>query len=348
MIEKGESIINIILWIWSHFPIISLSDDDNFATLEWKKIRLKQAHLRISLLNLMFGDRILYLITYDIKERKLKFAHLLCLEKMEGILLTDESIEDIQNRFRNHICLLNGSDLEIEKEALGYHIQNEEQRISTSMDKLNIYATIILTVLPLILAILDIEKIFTLPLPLLVGVVLLIYALLNICAYVFRVIKIRDIKKSSFRDLRESQDKEKEILVQYQYDWQQLKYKAQLFVSFVLNLQEWVVAILVLSIFVSIGVSFKNVSSDTQVENYDLVNTVCLKEIDEAYSESSIIWAELISDIEQKKCGQVIFISHEDADMSFLNKLNKYKALSIKIVEDKTLEKGKLKIIQEE
>lgn len=111
MIEKGESIINIILWIWSHFPIISLSDDDNFATLEWKKIRLKQAHLRISLLNLMFGDRILYLITYDIKERKLKFAHLLCLEKMEGILLTDESIEDIQNRFRNHICLLNGSDL---------------------------------------------------------------------------------------------------------------------------------------------------------------------------------------------------------------------------------------------
>lgn len=348
MINKGDGIINIILWIWSHLPIFSLSDDDNFATLEWKKIRLRQAHLRISLLNLMFGDRILYVITYDIKQRKLKLAQLLCLEKMEGILLTDENIEGIQNRFRNHIQSLNGEELEIEKEALSYHIQNEEQRISTSMDKLNIYATIILTVLPLFLAILDLKKVFSLPLSLLVGVILLIYALLNICAYVFRVIKIRGIEKSSFRDLRESQNKEKEILVQYQYDWQQLKYKAQLFVSFVLNLQEWVVAILVLAIFISIGVSFESVSSDTKVGNYDLVNTLRLEEIDEPYSESAIIWAELISDIEQKKCGQVFLILRESTDVSFLNKLNKYKSLSIKIVEDKTLEKGELKIIQEE
>ena len=72
-------------------------------------------------------------------------------------------------------------------------------------------------------------------------------------------------------------------------------------------MQEWVVAILVLAIFISIGVSFESVSSDTKVGNYDLVNTLRLEEIDEPYSESAIIWAELISDIEQKKCGQVFF-----------------------------------------
>ena len=42
------------------------------------------------------------------------------------------------------------------------------------------------------------------------------------------------------------------------------------------------------------------------------------------------------------------FLLRESTDVSFLNKLNKYKSLSIKIVEDKTLEKGELKIIQEE
>lgn len=326
-----------------------LSDDNNFATLEWKNLKDKEFHLRISLLNLMMGDYILYLFTFDIRKRRLKLMHVLCLEDMDGILLTDEKIDEIQNRFKNHIQNLTEKELEIEKEALCYRIQNEEQRIDTSIDKLNIYATIILTVLPLVLAILDLKKIFTLSLPILIGVILIIYSLLNICAFIFRTIKVRGIKKSTFKDLRTSQEKDKEIILQYQYDWQQLKYKAQLFVSFVLNLQEWVVSILILSIFVSFGISFEhNREVQVNIANYNIVSTVNLGEIDEPYSASAVEWAELIYNIEQKQCGQIIFILNGDEDRSFfIDQLKKYNELDIKIVRDKTLEKGQLKIIQE-
>lgn len=325
-----------------------MSDDDNFATLEYKNLKSKNVQLRISLLNLMLGDYILYIVTFDIKKRKLELMHVLCLENIDGILLTDEKIGGIQDRYKRHIQDLSEKELEIEKEALCYHIQNEEQRINTSIDKLNIYATIILTVLPLVLAILDLKKILTLSLPLLIGVILIIYSLLNICAYIFRTIKVRGIMKSSFSDLRYSKEKDKEIILQYQYDWQQLKYKAQLFVSFVLNLQEWVVLILILSLLVSFGISFDNTNREIQVDiaDYNIVTTINRDEIDEPYSDSAVEWAELINNIEQKQCGQVILILGDD-DTSFIDKLERYNELDIKIVRDETMEKGQIKIIEE-
>ncbi len=342
--------LNIALWVWSHFPLLCLSDDDNFATLEYKNLKSKNAKLRISLLNIMLGDYILYIVTFDIKKRKLELIHILCLENIDGILLTDEKIDGIQDRYRVHIQDLSESELEIEKEALCYRIQNEEQRINTSIDKLNIYATIILTVLPLVLAILDLKKVLTLSFPLLVGVILIIYSLFNICIYLFRTIKVRGIMKSSFSDLRSSKEKDKEIILQYQYDWQQLKYKAQLFVSFVLNLQEWVVLILILSLFVSFGISFEYIDNEIPVDNakYNLVTTVNKDKIDEPYSVSAIEWGKLILNIEQKQLGQVIFILSNDEDLSFIDKLEKYSELDIRIVRDKTIEKGQIKIIEGE
>lgn len=326
-----------------------MSDDDNFATLRFENLKLKNVQLRISLLNLMLGDHILYVVTFNIKKRKLELMHVLCLENIDGILLTDEKIDGIRDKYKLHIQNLSEKDLEIEKEALCYHIQNEEQRINASIDKLNIYTTIILTVLPLVLALLDLKKISTLSLPLLLGVILIIYSLFNICAYIFRAIKVRGIMKSSFSDLRSSKEKDKEIILQYQYDWQQLKYKAQLFVSFVLNLQEWVVLIFILSVLVSFGVSFKNTNREIQVDivDYNIVATINRDEIDKPYSDSAVEWGELINNIEQRQCGQVIFILGDDEDASFLDKLGKYNELDIKIVRDETMEKGQIKIIEE-
>ena len=57
--------------------------------------------------------------------------------------------------------------------------------------------------------------------------------------------------------------------MQYQYDWQQLKYKAQLFVSFVLNLQEWVVVLLILTV----GISFRVSVQDDSIASVDIKNT---------------------------------------------------------------------------
>lgn len=134
--EIIKEVINIFLWIWSHCPVICLSDDDYFSTLKFNNIR--NAHLRFSILNIMLGDSIIYVFSYDIKERKFSFIKILRLTDIDGNILEDEKIDQIQNRFRIHIAELSDDDLEIEKEKLLYHIENEimSESVSESMSEL--------------------------------------------------------------------------------------------------------------------------------------------------------------------------------------------------------------------
>lgn len=295
----------------------------------------------------MFGDVILYFITYDIKLKKVAFSKILRLQDMEGIILKEEKINGIQERFKQHVEELCEEDLAVEKEKLCYLIQNEEQRISSSVDKINIYASIILTVLPLVLAVVDLKGIITLPFPLLVSVILMVYSLINICAYVFKAIKVQKISKSSFSDLRSSQKKEKEILLQYQYDWQQLKYKAQLFVSYVLNLQEWVVLMLILAVSVSGGIALKEINSGKGIVNSDII-TLNIEKIDDPYSQDAAEWKEVLLEIERESCNHIVFIGNYNGVPSFINELEKYDNLKIELLQDPEMNKTQLKVILEE
>lgn len=299
----------------------------------------------------MFGDSALYFITFDIKEKKLTFVKILHLQDMDGIVLTEEKINDIQERFRQHIENLGDADLAVEKEKLCYLIQNEDQRISASVDKINIYATIILTVLPLVLTVIDLKAIIALPFLLIVGIVLMIYSLANICTYVFKAIKVQGISKSTFSDLRESQKKEKEILLQYQYDWQQLKYKAQLFVSYVLNLQEWVILILFLTVGVSIGVAFKDIGDNEILTNRmgnSEVITLNIDSVKEPYNQDAVEWKELLLDIEKESYKHIVFIGNYDKAPVFFNELDKYDDLEVDFLQDSQMDKEQIKIIREE
>lgn len=337
-----------MLWIWSHIPLFCLSDDENFATIEWKDLKNNKCHLRLSLINIMLGDSVLYLITFDIKVKKPAFAKILRLQDMEGIVLTEEHINGIQERFKQHIKDLGDGDLAVEKEKLCYLIQNEEQRISSSVDKINIYATIILTVLPLVLAVIDLKAIITLPFLLILGIVLMVYSLANICAYVFKAIKVQGISKSTFSDLRGSQEKDKEILLQYQYDWQQLKYKAQLFVSYVLNLQEWVILILVLTVGISIGIAFQDIRDNETPTNGmgdSEVITLNIGDVEETYNQDAVKWKELLLEIEKESCKHIIFIGNYDKMPVFFDELDKYDDLEIDFLQDSQMDKEQIKII---
>ena len=339
-------VINIIMWIWSHCPIICLSDDDNFATVEIKSIRT--AHLRFSVLNIMLGDSIIYILSYDIKEKTFSFVKVLHLIDINGNFLEDEKIEQIQGRFRTHIAELTDDDLEIEKEKLLYHIEREEERINTSIDKINIYATIILTVIPIVTALIDFGAVKELSVVLRSMIYIAAYGLLNICIFVFRTIKVRGIKKSSFSDLRRSVDRKKEIVVQYQYDWQQLKYKAQLFVSFVLNLQEWMVFILILTISISFGISVQKRSASKMVmkNTNSAVFTINEKEMDVPYSDGAVDWQTVVLDIEKKQCAHLIILINGNEVPEEVKEFTKYKDLQVEIIKDEYLEEDIFKLVE--
>lgn len=343
-----KDIINIILWIWSHFPILALSDDNNYATLDINRIKFE--NLRFSLFNIMLGDIVIYFITIDAVGKKLKLFYKLDLQQIPSYVLTEERIDEIQGRYRIHIAEISQEELAIEKESLVYRIQNEEHRLESSVGKVNIYTTIILTIIPLLLAFIDFNKILQLPLALKIIVGMIVYAVLNICIYTFRAIKVSSVYKSSFGDLRKSDTKEKEINVQYQYDWQQLKYKADLFVSFVLNIEEWAVAVLVLSLVAVLTISTLNLDNNRVAINTSTnVQTIHIDDLSNAYSDSSVSWQSIILDISKKNCNRLlIVVGEEKNELVIMEELERYIDLEIKIIHDAELNSGTIKIIKED
>lgn len=341
-----KKIIDLFLWIWSHCPIICLSGDNYFATVKFDNIR--NAHLRISILNIMLGDIIIYVLSYDIKERKISCIKILRLEDIKGNVLKNDQIEEIQNDFEIHLAKLSNDDLDIEKEKLLYHIGREKQRMRTSVDKINIYTIIVLPVIPIVMALIDFSLIKTFSIFLQVMICIAGYGLLNICLYIFKTIKVWGINQSSFSDLRKSSNRKKEIVMQYQYDWQQLKYKAQLFVSFVLNLQEWVVAVLILTIGILAVISMQDGSKDlcATKNTSSVVFTMNTEEFGIPYSNSTVNWKTVVLDIEKKQCGQIIILIHGNEVPTEIKELARYKDLQIEIITDRNLDKGKFKLIE--
>ncbi|MDY0236907.1 MAG: hypothetical protein RBR71_12850 [Gudongella sp.] len=342
-----KNIINIILWIWSHSPILALSEDDNYATLDIN--RIKDANLRFSLLNIMLGDIVIYFITMNFKDKKLKLFYILKLEQITSFVLTEEKIDAIQERYRQHIEKTSQEDLAIEKESLIYHIQNQEQRINSSIEKMNIYTTIILTIIPLLLVFMDFNVILKLPIFLKIIVGIIVYGVLNICIYIFRAIKVKSISKSSFGDLRKSTDKEKKINLQYQYDWQQLKYKADLFVSFILNVQEWIILVLILSLATSFTISGLNLDNgNVEITTSTKVQTIYIDELDDDYSNSSLKWQSIALDRSKENCNKLLIIVEEKSkEISIVEGLDNYKNLEVIVIHDAELQDGIKKIIKE-
>lgn len=203
----------------------------------------------------------------------------------------------------------------------------------------------------MVLAVIDLKRIITLPFLLVLGIFFMVYSLVNICAYVFKAIKVQGIRKSTFSDLRASQKKDKEILVQYQYDWQQLKTKAQLFVSYVLNLQEWIILVLSLAVVVSMGIAIKgtcgNELSINGIKNSEVI-TLNIYNVDEPYNQDAIKWKELLLDTEKESYKRIVFIGNCDEMPTFFNELDKYDDLEIDFLQDSQMDKEQIKIILEE
>ena len=331
----------------SHSPLFCLSDDDNFATIDFEKLKKKKYHLRFSIINIMLGDSILYLITFDIKKKKLYFSTVLNL----GTMITENHIDASPKKFKRHVKKLAYKDLAIEKEKLCYLIEIENQRIGSSVDKINMYATIILTVLPLVLAVIELKAITTFPFLLILGIVLMVYSLVNICVYVFKAIKVQGIRTSTLKDLCKRTKKDREILVQYKYDWEQLRCKAQLFVSYVLNLQEWVILIMVLIVGISIGITCQDISKTkipTNVMVKSEVITLNIADVEEAHNQDAVKWKELLLEIEKEKCKHIVFVGNYDKVPEFFNELDKYDDVKIDFLQDSHMNKEQIKIIMEE
>lgn len=345
-------VINKMLWLWSHFPIFSLSDDNNFATLSLDNDNEKK--LRFSIINLMLGDNIVYLITLNINERLFKCFHILKLSRLSNFEITDEKLSELESSYNQHMSSLQSEELNIEYTSLCNHVQYEENRISTSENKINMYITIMLTVIPLLVAIVDINLIKELSIMAKICVVIVFYTMLNICLYLFRIMKVKKFKLSKFSELKESSDKVKMQNWQMYFNWQNLTRKANLYVSYVLNVEEWIKFLAIFGVLLvgSFSVNQNWIYTQKNIQNQQTESYVCVVQVDEmndVYSESSQNWNIVLTDLSQNKFDNVIVLYKDDVDIDEIQiVLNEYDKQKIDYLKDTTLTSKSVKIIMED
>ncbi|MDE6952815.1 MAG: hypothetical protein K2P09_03280 [Erysipelotrichales bacterium] len=307
----GYLVLKKLLFLWSYSLFFSLTDDSNFGTVELDK-PLNEAigNLRISLINLMMGSVVFYFVTFDIKNKKFNFFKQLSLEKLFSI---DNQIAEIIERYNKHLEEKRDQCFDEERESLCYRIENEEKRIEKSNDKINIYTTVMLTVLPLLLAIVDIKEIFHLNTIKIILCIIILYVVINITLYIFQSIKIQSISKSCFSNLRSSENQKKELLLQYHYDWQFLRRKADLYVSYVKNIQYLIVWLLFWCSLLLLLFSLDSLKYGT-IDNYEGNKLINLNnsEFSDPYSKSSVELTELNLKIQKKEISKLIIIGKND------------------------------------
>lgn len=166
-----------------------------------------------------------------------------CEEELKNYLerVDNQYLED-EIKFENNLDQLDDkSSFEVLKESLRYRIQIEQSRINTAVNKATLYTSILLTVFVPILVSHEGVKAFVSSWFNVFLTVVASYSFLNTILYIYGNIKVQSVSYSTFENLTESDNKSKTIVLQYWKDWQELKRKANTLVSYILNLEKWII-----------------------------------------------------------------------------------------------------------
>ena len=358
-------IINLILLIASWLPAFSLTKDENYGEIEIDNsvaVRSQLKTWRLSLFQIMFGAYKLYILTlsrtYDDNTNKVlyhpKLFKLISLKK-----IFDKNDHHIEQIYNDYYMRLNNSTiieerLGKEKESLCYHIEYENSRIEKSDNKVNVYATIVLTLLPILLGISFDSILLLLKINLIYKAIFIIsaYFAMNIVLYLFQYIKVGKYNMSRFSTLKEEQDENltQRLVSQYYYDYQSLKNKANFFVSYVLNIQKWMEASLTLFIIAfsyhQIYMHFSNAPKRVDTSN-SIIYNMDVATLNDPYSKDSIQLTNIKKCVQMQDADMMIVIYNDQSDIGIIKSefLIFDSSFEIQYVNDNQLEPDDIKIL---
>lgn len=358
-------IINLILLIASWLPVFSLTEDEKYGELKIDNsiaVRSQLRTWRLSLFQIMLGAYKFYILTlsrtYDNNTNKVlyhpKLFKLISLKK-----IFDKNDHHIEQIYNDYYMRLNNSTiieerLGKEKESLCYHIEYENSRIEKSDNKVNVYATIVLTLLPILLGISFDSILLLLKVNLIYKAIFIIsaYFAMNIVLYLFQYIKVGKYNMSRFSTLKEEQDENltQRLVSQYYYDYQSLKNKANFFVSYVLNIQKWMEASLTLFIIAfsyhQIYMHFSNAPKRVDTSN-SIIYNMDVATLNDPYSKDSIQLTNIKKCVQMQDADMMIVIYNDQSDIGIIKSefLIFDSSFEIQYVNDNQLEPDDIKIL---
>ena len=240
MIKKG------MLFILSILPVFAVTDDSNFGTVE-----SNNKFWRFSLVQIMCGATKFYFISWKRNQSgKVEFHFVEKITIKQCYMAQRNQVQKLVEKYKKYLTTIDKNQILVEREDLCYHIGNEQERIETSNNKINTYTTIVLTVTPIVMAIVDWQELWIISIFSKIILCIIAYSLENIIIYVYGYLKVGSyvrygfseikIPESGKRKRKERFYKRNELLYS---DWQQLRIDASIRVSYVLNLERWVAVV---------------------------------------------------------------------------------------------------------
>lgn len=338
-------IVYYILTIWAHFPILALTDDEGFIMGR----DLKRMKLRFSLINILLGEVQIQFLSFLISggQKKINWIRVVRMSEMVNFKISNEKIAELEQNYRDHYNSLDVIDAGIEKDALLRRLSDAKFRIDISYSKINVYTSITLVVVPIIIPFIDWSSVKDLSGLEIVVLSFLIYAIINLCFWLFQSIRVRGFPTSTFKSLKESENKSQEQNWQIYFDWQQSNKKADMFVSFVSYIQEWIIGILIL-LLVFFALHTTSRPPDIQTHSSNQVYTIQSDSIDETYSISAINWSQVQSELQKERYSKILILYNVGDFDHIKYVLRKYEHQESIWILDQSLNYNELKIILEE
>lgn len=338
--------VNLLFNIWTYLPFLAITDELVFSVSE-KEIE-KSHKYYLSLINILFGEKKIQLVSVPIfqSDKKVIIFRVIQFSQMDRFKISEDKVKQLENDYKQHYDTLSENDKTIEKEELLRHLEEQESRIETSFNKINAFTTIIVAVIPILITLFDWSKLGTIDTVNKIVFAVLIYANINLCAWVFQANNVRGIEKSAFRDLKNSKEKSKEQNWQIYFDWQQIMKKADMYVSFVMYIKTWVLIVIFVSIIFFAVV--QNIRKTDNESMNDRVYTVETNLIEKTYDESAIRWNRLLAELQENEYKRVLVLYNDTDIIDIREKLEKFRCQKFVWITDNGLKEKEMKIILEE
>ena len=151
----------LFLFIWAYIPIFALTDDLSF--LAANKGAEKYEYY-FSIISILFGEKKIQFFSFPIKQpgKKMIWFRIKKLSDMDAFNLPIVKAKKLEKSYKKHYDKLSTDiDKDIEKEALLRHLSDEQSRVDVSYNKMNAFTTYIVALIPIAIALLNWNKIFS-------------------------------------------------------------------------------------------------------------------------------------------------------------------------------------------
>ncbi|WP_252246720.1 hypothetical protein [Clostridium sp. ZBS4] len=333
--------------------MLSITKDDKFGTNEEffiQRFSIREG-IRISLVNIHFGKYKIYIFTYLFDNLESKKFNVIKIIDLDKIYIPDGYEEIIDRKIRNyqtHYSQLNTEECDIELNFIKYKLDCEKERINGAKAKIDLYTSVLLVIIPIIMALYKPEKIAGITTFQFILIICLLLLLINVTCFILQHIFVKPLTLSSFGDLRNSNNKIKENVSNYYFDWQALQKKSVLDVSYVKNIQYCIIWIIILSSSFYLSLFIQNNNTTKCEENS--IYTVNIDNLESKYSEDVEKISEIHTVITRNHPKELLIICGQSVDKDDFYKLctqfNLYKDIEMYQLIDKNIkEKSEVKII---